>query len=108
LGVTRTHVKAVVAEMSTLRRDLQTVNGRIDQSTTALAQDKTQLRGVEAALSKSQADMARQGSSITDLQNCLGGVEEALNALSVGDQASAVAALNAVSASCNEAVASSG
>jgi hypothetical protein len=44
----------------------------------------------------------------SDLQLCLAGVEQALNALSVNDQPHAIAALDAVSTSCTVAVAANG
>jgi hypothetical protein len=59
-------------------------------------------------LSAAQAHVTQQASLITSLQACLVGVEQALNELAVGNQASAIAALNAVSTSCTAAEASSG
>ena len=45
---------------------------------------------------------------ITSLQACLGGVEQALNALAVNDQLRAFALLESVSSSCTTAADSSG
>jgi hypothetical protein len=59
-------------------------------------------------LSAAQAHVTQQASLITSLQSCLVGVEQALNELAVGNQTSAIAALNGVSTSCTAAEASSG
>jgi hypothetical protein len=84
------------------------VNSQVTVDSKALAQDTTQLQGVKQALVKAQVDVTSQTSTIGDLHTCLGGVEQALNALAVADQNHAIAALNAVSANCAKAVASDG
>ncbi len=71
-------------------------------------QDTSQLQGAESALSAAQAHVAQQASLLTALHTCLGGVEQALNALAVGSQGKAAASLYAVSASCSTAVSASG
>jgi hypothetical protein len=45
---------------------------------------------------------------IADLQTCLSGVQEALNALSVDDQSRAIDALDSVAPQCNATVVSGG
>ncbi|HEY3844998.1 MAG TPA: hypothetical protein VGL48_17260 [Acidimicrobiales bacterium] len=101
-------IEDALAQLATVRGDLNTVNGGVSQSTTALADDALELLAAQTALSQAQAHVAAQGSSITALQSCLAGVEQALNALSVGDHGSALAALEVSTASCQTAVASSG
>ncbi len=80
----------MLAELATVRHDLSVVNGQVSAYTTALAQDTTQLKGVQAALANAQSDVSHQTSTIADLHTCLGGVEQALNALAVSDQNRAV------------------
>jgi chromosome segregation ATPase len=108
LSVTRHRIDVVLAELATVRHDLSVVNGQVSAYTTALAQDTTQLKGVQAALANAQSDVSHQTSTIADLHTCLGGVEQALNALAVSDQNRAVGALDAVATSCTNAAASSG
>ena len=108
LDVTQGHIDAVQSQLATVRRELAVVNNQVAASSTQLAQDTSQLQGVKKALINTETNVTHQTSTIGDLQMCLGGVEQALNALAVGDQGPAIAALNAVSASCARAVASSG
>jgi hypothetical protein len=108
VDLTRHRTDVVLGDLASVRRDLQVVSGRVDRTTAALASDTTQLRGVQATLARTQANVSRQGMAIDDLESCLGGVEQALNALSVGDQGRAIAALNVVSKSCQSAVAANG
>ena len=91
-----------------LSRDLRVLETQVGSDTTALSQDSSQLLGAQTSLSAAQAHVTQQASLITSLQTCLVGVEQALNELAVGNQAGAIAALNAVSASCTAAEASSG
>lgn len=90
------------------RADLSTVDGRIGESTVALAKDTAQLKVVRAALAQAEATRADQGGDIDNLQTCLGGVQSALNAISVGDQSHGLAQLIAVATACGTAAASSG
>jgi hypothetical protein len=108
LEVTRHHIEIAVVHLATVRQNLNVVDRQVSVDMTALAQDTAQLRGVQGALANAQSDVAHQTSTINDLHACLGGVEQALNALAVDDQKSAVAALNAESTNCANAVATSG
>jgi hypothetical protein len=108
LGVTQRRTSAVSAQRRELSRDLSVLKTQVGSDTTALSQDSSQLLGAQTSLSAAQAHVTQQASLITSLQTCLVGVERALNGLAVGDQAAAIAALNAVSTSCTAAEASSG
>jgi len=108
LSLTRHQDETVLADLASVRQQLRVVDGQVRQSTTSLTSDTAQLHDVQGDLTDAQANVATQGSDITDLQSCLGGVEQALNALSVGDQASALAALNAVSTTCQSALSADG
>jgi hypothetical protein len=108
LGITRQRTLVVSAQLRGLQRDLSDLKTQVGSDTTALSQDSSQLLGAQTSLSAAQAHVTQQASLITSLQTCLVGVERALNGLAVGDQAAAIAALNAVSTSCTAAEASSG
>lgn len=108
LGTTRATTGVVALDLAKARFDLRLVTQQVGNDTTALNQDTSQLQGAESALSAAQAHVAQQASLLTALHACLGGVEQALNALAVGSQGKAAAALNSVSASCSTAVNASG
>jgi chromosome segregation ATPase len=108
LRVTNHHITVVLGELATVRHDLSILKGQVGVATTTLAQTTTQLKGVQAALATAQSNVSHQTSTISDLQTCLGGVTQALNALAVNDQNRAVTALNGVATSCQNAVATSG
>lgn len=108
LNLTRSHVDRVLSDLSSVRQDLSLVNHWVDVDTTALAQDTARLKGAQAALAQAQAHVSQQGASINDLRTCLGGVEQSLNALSVGDLSSAISQLKNVSGACQSVAASSG
>jgi hypothetical protein len=108
LGVTRHQTSNVSAQLATLHRNLGLLTAQVGNDATALSQDASQLKGAQAALAAARAHVSQQSSQIASLTTCLGGVERALNALSVGRKARAIAALESVSASCSNAAASSG
>jgi chromosome segregation ATPase len=108
LDATQRQTHTVTAQLQGLRRDLSVLKTQVGSDTTALNQDSSQLLGAQTSLSAAQAHVTQQASLITSLQSCLVGVERALNELTTGHQADAIAALNAVSASCSAAEASSG
>ena len=96
------------AQLAEVRRDLSVLRTQVGSDTTALNQDSAQLLGAQTSLSAAQTHVSQQSTLITSLQACLVGVEQALNQLAIGKQASAITALNAVSSSCATAEASSG
>jgi hypothetical protein len=108
LGVTRHRTHTTSAQLAEVRRDLSLVETQVGSDTTALNQDAAQLLGAQTSLAAAQSHVTQQASLINSLQTCLIGVEQALNALAVGKQANAIAALNAVSKSCTAAEAASG
>ncbi|MGO8826839.1 MAG: hypothetical protein ACLQU9_16605 [Acidimicrobiales bacterium] len=108
LGVTRHETGAVSAQLTELRRNFELVTTQAGSDSTALSQDVSQLKGAQAALAADEAHVSAQSTQITSLHACLGGVERALNALSVGKQSRAITALNSVSSSCSAAASSSG
>jgi chromosome segregation ATPase len=108
LSTTRRHTAAVSQELTKARTDLGLLTRRVGSDTTALSQDTAALQGARDALSSAQAHASQQATLLSSLHTCLGGVEQALNALAVANQPRAIAALNAVSQSCSAAVAASG
>lgn len=103
LVTTRQHAHTRATELAELRRAVSTLQSEVATNAAALSGDAAQLKAAAAALWITQADISQQGSQIGDLHTCLGGVQQALNALAIGDQVHAVSALNAVSASCSAA-----
>ncbi len=108
LGVTGSGRTPSPAQLVEVRRDLSLLETQVGSDTTALNQDAAQLLGAQTSLVAAQSHVTQQASLITSLQTCLVGVEQALNALAVGKQANAIAALNSVSTSCTAAEAASG
>jgi septal ring factor EnvC (AmiA/AmiB activator) len=108
LNLTRHDIAVVQADLTSVRHDLRALDHQVHQTTTALATDAAQLHQVQTALTQAQANVSNQGLDVTALKSCLGGVEQALNALSVGDEQTAVDALTAVSSSCQSALTSNG
>jgi hypothetical protein len=98
----------VRTELAQLRHALRVVDGQAAHTKAVLTTDFAQLLSTEVALAKSEGTASSQGTAITTLQLCLGGVTQALNALSVGDQQTAIAALNDVRTSCQSAVVDNG
>jgi hypothetical protein len=108
LHLTRHQTTVVESDLAAVRRDLRILDAQVQTDTASLASDSTQLTSVQAALLQAQSTVSQQGSTITDLQSCLGGVEQSLNALSVGDQNKGLQALGAVSGVCQSVASASG
>ena len=108
LAVTRGTTSVVSRELAAARRDLRLVTEQVGSDSTALVQDTSQLQGARSALSAAQAHVYEQASLLNSLHSCLGGVEQALNALAVGNQSKAADALKWVSTPCSAAVNASG
>ena len=108
LAVTRHQLVLVQTDLGRVRRDLAAVNGQIGVAGKTLSQDTAQLQGLETALSSAGATVSSQHATVDDLQVCLTGVEQALNALAVGDQTHALSALQVVSGACNSVSAADG
>jgi hypothetical protein len=106
--VTRQQTYAVSAQLAEVRRDLRLLETQVGSDTTALSQDASELLGAQTSLDSAQSHVTQQASLIDSLQMCLVGVEQALNAVAVGKQANAIAALNSVSTSCTAAEVASG
>jgi hypothetical protein len=108
LDVTRGRIHRIDADLTAVQHQLAGLRGQVTQDSATLAADTAKLNGVKAALANSQATVSRQNAAIGSLHTCLGGVEEAVNALSLGDQSHGLAALDAVAPSCHAAEAADG
>lgn len=104
LDTAESQTRTVLSGLAAVRRDLTAVTAQVTSDSVALTQDRSQLQGAEKALINAQQSVSQQTSTISDLHACLGGVEQALNALAVSDLSRAIAALNAVSLNCANAV----
>jgi hypothetical protein len=108
LHLTRHQTTVVGSDLAAVSRDLSLLDAQVQTDTASLASDSTQLMSMQAALLQAQSTVSQQGSTITDLQSCLGGVEQSLNALSVGDQNKGLQALGAVASVCQNVASASG
>jgi len=108
LEVTQAHIGVVRADLDRVRLQLDGVEVQVFLDNRALGQDATDLTSAQAQLVGTRSDVSQQTTVISDLQTCLGGVQEALNALAVADQNQAIDILNSVAPDCSGAVASGG
>ncbi len=83
---TQHRILAVSAQLAGLEHELLVLTDQVGSDTTTFDQATSQLKGAQTALEAAQANLTQQASLITSLQACLGGVEPALNALSVNNQ----------------------
>jgi uncharacterized alpha-E superfamily protein len=93
----------VAQQLEKLRHDLEVLATQVGSDTTAYDQDAAELKAAQSELASTQVDVTHQTSMISALHTCLGGVEQALNALAVGNQASAISELSSVATSCSAA-----
>ena len=101
-------IDLVVADLTGAQRQLTAVDGQVSGASTTLTQDTAELKAAQTALSGAQSHVSQQSTMIGALHVCLGGIEQALTALSVNDQAHAIAALKSVLPSCQEVAGSGG
>jgi hypothetical protein len=108
LAATRGTTSVVARELAAARLDLHRVTQQVGADTTALTQDTSQLEGARTALTAAQAHVFEQATLLNSLHGCLAGVEQALNALALGNRSEAADALKSVAAPCSAAVNASG
>jgi hypothetical protein len=104
LGVTRSANASATHDVATLRQVVAKLKAQVGRDSASLQQDEAQLMAVQAALTFTQADVSQQTTRLAALHVCLGGVQQALNALSLADPSSASFDLGAVSSSCASAL----
>jgi hypothetical protein len=83
--------------------DLSTARAQRDQATAVLGHETALLGAAESELAGERSTLSTQGVDIAELSTCLTGVQEALNAVSLGDVPDAVTALQGVGAACRNA-----
>ncbi len=101
-------IDLVAADLTGVRHRLTAVDEQVGSASITLTQETAELKAAQTDLSNAQSHVSQQSTMIGALQVCLGGVEQALTALSVNDQTHAIAALKSVSASCEEVAGSGG
>jgi hypothetical protein len=105
---TKGRLAATEAQLTAVREDLRVLRVQVNSSETFLSSDTKLLQDVRGALVQAQNDSSDKSSYIVNLKTCEGGIQQALNALSVGDEQHATAALTAVSVACQSVAAPSG
>ena len=100
LVTTRHSTAEVASDLADLRRDVAVLRVQVGSATTTWTQDTAQVKAAQFSLAVVQDDVSQRGSRIGALQTCLGGVQQALNALAINDQTTAVSELNSVAPSC--------
>ena len=108
LGTTERQTRSVSRERGQLHAALALLSAHVASDSAAATQDTNQLKAAQTALADLEAHVTEQTALIGSLQTCLGGVERALNALSVGRPNHAIAALEAVTSSCQSAASTDG
>lgn len=102
-GVAREVAAVRAGQRMALAAELtQTVDER-DQVYTALGGTMSELDAAQGAMIDAEGRLFVQGTFIDVLQQCLGGVNQALNASAVDDRDATVAALGAVETACRAA-----
>jgi hypothetical protein len=103
LTTTDRQTRSVSAELTQLRASLALLSARVANDDAVAQEDANQVRTAQAELAALQAHVTQQTVLIGSLHTCLGGVERALNALSVSRPDQVVVALQAVKSSCTSA-----
>jgi hypothetical protein len=103
LNAIRGQLRQTTAQVAVARSKLAVVTGESAAAERTLETETTQLAADQSQLAQAQAGVHAKGVSISELDTCLSGVEQALNQIAVGDQGGAAATLNRVSAHCQSA-----
>ncbi|HEY5097306.1 MAG TPA: hypothetical protein VII46_04625, partial [Acidimicrobiales bacterium] len=89
LVATRSRLAGTVARAHRAEAALGVVSAQSAAAGRTLAVETSQLASVQAQLATTEANVSADGVSITNLDTCLSGVEQALNQISIGDQGGA-------------------
>jgi hypothetical protein len=108
LRTTQRQTRSASAERAQLRAALALLSARVANDTATASQDANQLKAAQEELAALQQHVTQQTALIGSLHTCLGGVERALNALSVNRPDQVIVALQAVRPSCTSAAGASG
>ncbi|HXW38917.1 MAG TPA: hypothetical protein VEJ44_04420 [Acidimicrobiales bacterium] len=96
----RAEVRATVHELALAHAALDSAAEKAGAAGRALAAASATLATDQAALARTQADVWINGVSIGDLDTCLSDVEQALNAVSLGNPSQAASILTSADAAC--------
>jgi hypothetical protein len=100
LMITHHRTATVVRNLAVLRHDVAVLMAQVASGSTTWSLDTAQLKSAQAVLAVVRAEVSQQSTRIGALHTCLGGVQEALNALAINNQATAVSELNSVASNC--------
>jgi septal ring factor EnvC (AmiA/AmiB activator) len=103
LAATRTQLHRTLGRLARARATLASVAGASHSAATVLGSDESQLAAVQGQLTAAQDDQRSQGVNIADLDQCLSGVEVALNQVSLGASGAAGLTLGSVASVCRAA-----
>ena len=94
------HAQTLVAET---KAELAKVSSQAAPPVRRWRQRRPSWPPTQAKLAADQVDVFSKGVSISQLDTCLAGVEQALNQISLGDPTGAATTLNGVAANCRAA-----
>ena len=107
LAATQSRLAMTLATLRSVETGLGTATDQRDALQVELRITAWELSGAETNLASTQTSLANantglslKAAAIATLNTCLGGVETALNQISVGDQGGAVSSISAVAGSC--------
>jgi len=103
LASSRTRLHQVETRLGAARTELDGLSTRSAAAGETLAATENQLESLQVDLSHDEANEFLSGVNIADLDQCLAGVERALNQISLSDPGGAATTLSRVSASCTAA-----
>jgi len=103
LNAIRDQLRQTTTRVAAARAKLAAVTGETAAAGRTLETETSQLASDQAELAKAQSGVQAKGVSISELDTCLSGVEQALNQIAVGDQAGAAKTLDGVSGNCRDA-----
>jgi hypothetical protein len=99
----RALVQRTLVSLAEARGSLASVSSQSAAAAATVATEEHQLAGVQTQLANAQANEVSQGVNIADLDQCLAGVEQALNEVSLGNPTGAASTLHAVATDCQSA-----
>ena len=110
LEVTRSRLAITLKHLASVETSLTASTNEGDTLQVELKITGLELSGAEANLTSTQTNLANANTGLTlkateiaTLSTCLGGVGQALNQISVGDQTGAVATMSGVASTCQSA-----
>jgi hypothetical protein len=83
--------------------ELASANATLANTEKSLASANGTLANTQSSLTNANTSLFFEGTTVTALNHCLAGVEQALNQIAVGNQSGAVNSVSAVASSCRSA-----